>query len=396
MNAQARRLAFAASLAIALLAWTLAFAWPGAGAPWNAETRQVLPLPSFASQTAQLGIGERGLRAHATEPGRLVDLHLDLAGTSAESFRHFSYSIDGVPATRKLVLVWQGSEGRGFAILPDGFGHGGTIDLGRVASWKGSIDRIGLALVPVDYVPPQALSAPEISIDELSLSSSSICGALSALWSEWTAARAWTGRSTNTGGFDFVGSPGPSLPAFVAGCLAIALVLARLWLGRAIATRLALPLLVAGTTLLAMEQIRQHVARTSTVVAAQRALPHDAGIGLSGHPPLAADARALLQRLQQEGRRVRIRVHGAAGFMSDYAVWLLREQDVGAVLSPHELAPQAELADSFLVLVGKGDWDFDAAASRIRVGAESRGAAPYFEGSTIKVYRFAAPTGAAP
>lgn len=395
MSRTLRRSAFGTSLLLALVAWTLLFAWPGAGAPWKPTARLELPLASFESRTVELGIDEHGLRARAGEPGKLVDLHLGLDDLVADDYRHFSYLVDGLPATRKLVLVWEGSEGRGFAILPDGAGRGGTLDLGRVATWKGRLSRIGLALVPVDYVPPEALSAPELRIDRLQLASTSIGGALVALCTEWTAARPWTGRSPNTGGFDFVGSSGPSLPAYAAGLATITLLLAGVWFGRSAARRAAVPLIVGAGALLLVEQLWQHQSRTATVIAAHRALPPGGDIALSGHPPLAADARALLERLRDENGRVRLRVHGVPGFASEYAGWLLREQDVGAVLAPHELPSGVALRGSFLVLVGAGDWDFDASVSKLRIGAETRTATLYFEGATMKAYRFGA-RGASP
>jgi hypothetical protein len=381
---------------IAWALWWLAFAWPGPDTPWSARSERPLPLASMAGASARVSPDDAGIRIEGVAPGRSVDVATPVEAFDAGAFRSLRYVAHGLTASRKLLLTWDGDAGRGFVTLAPALGARGMLDLGRVPSWKGRIERIGFAIVPIDYVPSAALPAPDVTIREAVLASASWRDATAMLWYEWSAARAWTGRSNNTAGFDFVGTRAPSLPGFVAGGFAITFLLLWLLAGRERAARLALPLVFGAGLLLSLEQVRQHLARSSSVIDASRAVATLDGEVLSAHPPLQTEARALLTRMQDEDLRARIFVHGAAGFFGDYPVWLLREQDAGGLLSSQQLPTQEQLAGTLLVLVGSGHWSFDPQRSELRLGSIVRRAEPYFEGTRMRAYRFPSPGGAAP
>jgi hypothetical protein len=385
-----------ATTILAWIVWLLAFSWPGAGTPWSPRTRTPVSLQQMQGALARVVADGDGIRIEGIEAGRSVDVTAEVDPFEASDFRSLRYSATGVPASRKLVLTWDSDAGRGFVTLPPSLGASGMLDLGRIPGWKGRVGRIGFALVPVDYVPAPALGAPDVGLSGVVLSSASWRDAISLLWHEWSAARAWTGRSNNTAGFDFGGTRAPSLPGFIAGGVAITLLLMLALAGRQHAARIAVPLIFGACVLLSLEQLRQHAARTTTSVAASRAVAALDGGVLSAHPPLQGEASALLQRMRQDGPRARIWVHGATGFFGDYPVWLLREQDAGGLLGPNQLPDQSALAGAFLVLVGQGDWGFDPATSQVRIGAETRAAELYFTGARMQAYRFLPAKGAGP
>jgi hypothetical protein len=219
------------------------------------------------------------------------------------------------------------------------------------------------------------------------LESGSWRAAVASLATEWTAARPWVGRSINTGGFDIAGRRSPSRSAFVAGLIVLSLVLLRLALGSAAMRRAALPLVVVGVGLLFVENLLQHGARTAVAIEAAGAASRHPEWPLAAQPSLAAEAAALQRRIDDEPWRPRIWVYGAPGFFREYPTWLLRKQDAATLTDPDQLPEQAQLANFLIVLVGEGDWDFDPSLERVRIGRQTRAAAPYFEGAWLRVYR---------
>jgi hypothetical protein len=381
--------AFACGLAAGVAVLLLALARPGDDAPWHPAEVRELPLSDFASPTARIALREAGLHFEAPAPGMAELVHA-VDGFDAERYRFVAYSFQDLPVANRLLLTWQGEHGRGFTALPDPVGAGGHFDLGRVPGWKGRIEVVGLALVPTDYAAAEVLPAPSLSLLRLELESSSWRGALSALLTEWTAYRGWTGRSINTSGFDFGSRKTSSLTAFVALAGVLVLVLLRLSFGAGALRRAAMPVIVACAALLVFEQMRQHALRVAVAAQAAAGASADPSRPLAAHPPLAMDSTALLAQLHRDGLRLRTWVHGPGGFFSEYPVWLLREQDAGLIESPDGLPSNESMPDSLLVLVGRGDWSFDAATSRLSVGNRTLSAQRYFEGQGLVAYRLQA------
>jgi hypothetical protein len=389
MTPVGRAAGLATTLVLLAAGMVAAFAWPGRASPWEATDRYELPLAAFAATGASVVASEPWLEVRGGGDGAAVEL-TQAVEFDAARFRYLRYAIRDLPPTRKRLLIWEGGATRGFTTLPDAIGERGVIDLARLPQWRGRIARIGLAVVPIDYAPAQSLPAPVFSVGPLQLESGAWVPAFGALWTEWTAHRAWTGRSNNTAGFDFSGTRGPSLPAFLMVLVCGSLVLIACWFGRVRARACALPLFVVAAALFAFEQTGQHAARSASAMAASAAVADHPDSPLAAHPPLAADAAALLRRMREDALRARLWVFGSAGFFTDYPVWLLREQDAGALPSPEQLPAQAELGGTLLVLVGRGDWGFDPAHEQPRIGTQTRAAQPYFQGPWLQVFRFPA------
>ena len=147
---QVRRIAFAAALGVGLVLLLLGFARPGGPAPWQPAEQRELPLAGFESPTARIALREDGLHLESSAPG-VTELRHTLDPFDATPYRYLAFSYRGLPNTNKLLLTWRGEEGPRFTPLPDPIGAGGRIDLARVANWKGRIQSLGLAIVPIDY-----------------------------------------------------------------------------------------------------------------------------------------------------------------------------------------------------------------------------------------------------
>jgi hypothetical protein len=353
-----------------------------------------LPASAFTSPTARIALREDGLHLEAPAPD-VAELRQAVDAFDAAQYRYLAFSYRGLPRANRLLLTWDTGEGRGFTPLPDPVGASGRLDLARVPEWKGRIAALGLAIVPTDYAAAEVLPPPTLSLQRLHLESASWGGAVSALFTEWTAYRAWTGRSINTAGFDFGSRRTSSLTAFVALAGVFALVLFRWCFGAGSLGRVAIPLIAGCVALLVFEQMRQHALRVAVAAEAVAGARSDPTRPLAAHPPLAIDSAALLAQLRRDGLRLRTWVLGPGGFFSEYPVWLLREQDAGPIESPDALPAPESMPDSLLVLVGRSDWRFDDATGRLSVGGRTLPAERYFESRSLVAYRLQA-AGSAP
>lgn len=387
----ARRLGYLAALLLGATLLLLAFARPGPGVPWQAGGRLELAPAQFESPASEVALRETSVRAEGADAGGVTLLRQATPGLAAGAWRYLHYRIDAAPAAGKRMLVWNGEAGQGMALLPSA---AGTLDLARHPGWKGTIAWLGVAAAPVDYLPAAAMESASLEIHALELQPPSWRGALAALWTDWRAATPWSGRSLNTGGFELAPRAAPSLTGFVAACAALAAALAFALFGRVAGRRALLPILLLALALPALHQLAQLAARGATASAAAR-LAHDRpDTPLAAQPQLAAAALRLSRGLQDGGGAPRLLVHGANQFLGEYGVWLLRAHDVAMLWEPAMLPPPGTAGDWRVVLVGAGDWEFDPARGRLRIGQEERDAAADVDAGVMKSYRLA--PGAAP
>jgi hypothetical protein len=385
-----RLVSYALLLLLAALALLLAFARPGTGAGWNPARTRPLPLAGFESPVAAVTARETSVRAEGADAQGMTLLLQPTAGLAAAEWRYLSYTLErGSPAS-KYMLVWRSEAGQGVAPLPVPPASG-TLDLARFEAWKGSIEWLGVAAAPVDYLAATAIQAPALELHALQLDGPSWRGGLAALWTEWTGARPWTGRSSNTAGFELAPAAGPSFNAFAAAVLVLAWLLAWLLLGRAAAVRAVPALLVVAIVVPGAWQVRQLWGRAATASAAAGLAAAQPQAPLAAQPQLAAAARRLSGQLRTETGRPRVLVHGASQFLGEYTVWLLREHDVAMLWTPELLPPPESAADWRLVLVGNGDWSYDAAAGLLRLGTQQRAAQPFADFGVLKGYRLRSP-----
>jgi hypothetical protein len=371
MSPRVRAGVYLLALALATAALLLALCHPGQGAPWRAPRTHGLALDAFQSPAATVAVREHSVHAEGADAGG-VTLLRQATDLDATQWRYLRYRAAPPAAATRLLLVWSSSEGAGSAPLPRA---AGTLDLARQPAWRGRIQSLGVAAAPVDYLHGALLERPQLELGELRLEALSVAGALAALWSEWTALRPWSGRSSNTSGFELSPLPGPSFTAAVAVWIAIASLLAWGLLGRA-AARAWLPRLVfGGALLLGIAQVGQLLHRASDASAAAALAARDPEAPLAAQPQLAAAARSLASRYEEEGAgQRRVLVHGANQFLGEYTVWLLRTQDAAMLWSADMLPARDAAGDWRLVLAGRGDWSFDADAGRLRLGTQERAA----------------------
>jgi hypothetical protein len=381
-----RRGLYVLLLGVGCAALLLLFAHPGAGVGWDPAQTHPLALTGFQSPVATVAVRESTVHAEGADAQGMTVLMQSSAGLVAAQWRHLHYSLESGSPARKYLLVWRSDAGPGVAPLPVP-PSSGTIDLARHAAWQGSIEWLGVAAAPVDYLAASAFESPTLELRELRLDGPSWRGALAALWTEWSGARPWTGRSSNTAGFELSQVAGPSFTAFVASLLALAGLLAWLLLGRE-SIRRALPgLLVVAILLPGAWQVRQLWHRAAAASAAAGLAATRPQSPLAAQPQLAVAARRLSEQLKTESGRPRLLVHGANQFLGEYPVWLLREHDVAMLWSGDGLPPADAPGDWRVVLVGSGDWSYDAAAGRLRIGSQERAAQPFADLGVLKGYR---------
>jgi hypothetical protein len=377
----------AALLLVAAASLLVAFAWPGAGAPWRAASTLELEPSQFDSGNGTPQRPGEVLRIEVPAGLGVIDARQALSIPDAAAFRYFAFDA-GVDSAMQLFLVWQGSEGPGRVALPRTLSQSATLDLSRIAAWKGRIDQVGIQAVPADYVPTAALPAVTLELRAARLESVNLRAALGELATQWLAYRPWTGRSNNTGGSELAGGVGPSLTAASALLLFASLLLLRLVFGAA-AWRVAAQgaVLLAGG-LLALWQVAQLGARAHVAHRAERLIEAHPGMALSAQPSLAAATDALSRQIEQDDWQPRMLTFGAGRFLAEYPAWLLRRYDVASLAAPEQLPSQASLQESLLVLVGVGDWSYAAERRELTLGTQTRTAEPYFDAGLLKAYYF--------
>lgn len=390
MSAPLRRLIFGLGATALLLALFAAFAWPGSVVPGPTVSAHVLEPAGFVSAASEITVDGDGLRARGGDANGSARVVQPTPGLDASRLRYFDYEIGPAPASLKQVLSWQGAKGQGSALLPAMPGGRGTLDLARIEAWSGTIEWVAISAMPIDYLAAAAVSRPELHLRRAVFKPQDRSGAWAALATDWMAQRPWTGRSTNTGGFELSGAPGPSLQAYVASGAAFAILLALACFGRPRLRHSALTVVVIGALSLAIWQLHQLVGRAAAArAAAVAAAAHEAPM-LGAQPAFALAADALSRQFDADGSRPKLLVHGGNGFATEYSTWLLRRHDAAPLQDVSQLPEQDALAGFVLVLVGGGDWQYDEVSRSLRLGAQQRRAEPLASTRSMQAYRFLA------
>jgi hypothetical protein len=374
---------FAAALMLAALVLFAAFARPPFDAPWSAAHTLVSDPNAWESAVSGLRIEGAGVVARGAAANGTTMLLQAAEPFEASRFRYLAYDL-GLERTDKAHFLWRSNGQLRNVFLPDAPGGDGVFDLQGVPGWEGQVDAIGVAASPTDVVHPSYVAEREFVLRSLRLESPSWRGALAALRDHWTAYRPWTGRSNNTGGFEFSPKAGASLTLFSALLAMLALGLAFAFFGAAKARRWLVPAVGVAALLLALVQLEQ-LALRGAVARAAAARADSPARPLSAQPLLAAAAIDLSSRLRSEGR-TRVFVGGESQFFAEYTTWLLRGHNA-AVLAPIGSLPATLDAPAFVVLAGKGPWQFDVAAGRLTVGDRHWAGQLVHDGGVLRAYR---------
>ena len=296
--------------------------------------------------------------------------------------------VQNVDQLTRVLLLWR-AEGALHRQLMPGLGAGCSyVDLSAHIGWTPSVDAVGLALLPVDYFPPTAVSHRQVRIDAVEFSSESIPARAAALLEDWLAYRPWGGRSINTQGFAFGNTAGPSQYSFlILWALSAAVIFAGLRVIRL--THALRGALLCAVALIALQQtwqiaIRALEAQSAVTVASSSQAE------LAAQPAFAPDINALSQQLAE--RRVRRIFIGADDrFSREYPLWLMRQWDAGFVW-PEQWGMVLPVlhADDLVVMAGRGNWAFDGERQMLRIGELELAAEPLHQGTWLSAF---APTG---
>lgn len=381
-----RKGVFAVALALAAALLFLVFARPAWDAPWSPAHTHVTDPSAWQSPVPDLRVEGAGVVLHGADANGTTLLLQPVEALDASQWRYVSYDL-ALARTDKAFFLWRSEGQLRNVFLPGAAGGDGVLDLQGVPGWSGVVEAIGIAASPTDVLHPAYVADRDFALRSLRLESPSWRGALAALRDHWTAYRPWTGRSNNTGGFEFSPQAGASLPLFVALLAVVAVLLAFALLGAATGRRWALGAVGVAALALALAQMQQ-LALRGAVARAAAARADDPARPLSAQPALAAAARGVSEALRDAGR-ARVFVAGADQFFGEYTTWLLREHNA-ALVAPVEALPATLEAPAFLVLAGKGPWQFDVASGRLTIGQRRWNGALLHDGGVLRAYRLEA------
>lgn len=377
-------LACAAGL-LALAVLVLVFAAPTWSAPWfAADTARVAPSDWTG------GRGERVVEGDAIrvtgEPGTgTAMLSSDGLALPAAAYRYLHYRADEIAPDMRLLLMWHSDGVMQRRVLPRVF-DAGAIDLVAAKGWNGDVSMLALAAIPIDYLPSADVDEAAFRLERFELRSDNKTSALAALATDWLAPRPWVGVSINSGGSEF-GVRGAPTTLFVACTVLLVLALVRAAGGPAALRRVAVPAIVVGVGVLVLDHTVDLVGRARAVTAAA-AHAGDAA-ALSADPSLERDLAGLRAALPPDTRE-RVVVYAASGFARDYAVYLLRDLDAGALHDLRGFGTRSTLDGMLLVVVNDVPDTFDAAAGVVRLDDQARKATPLWDGERVRVFRLGA------
>jgi hypothetical protein len=384
------RVRLAVTLALGLLLpglLLLGFAGVDVDTPLRAAERLALDPARLVSRDARLEPRGDTLQVSGADANGISLLMQSVEPFEAGQYRHFSLALGEMPPVLRAMLVWRVDGELRVMPVPGLFHGGATIDLARVAGWQGQIDAIGIALLPTDYLAAELTTQRRFVFERGSLASDSMGGALRALITQWTAYRPWNGRSNNTAGFELSATPGPSLQAFVAGLLAISLLLVSILGGREGLRRSGVLLLVLALGVLAVRQAAQLVLRAQVASEAASIAADHPHRPLAAQPQLGHEALLLAAQLDATPP-ARLLLWSEDRFMREYPTWLLRRFNAASLHTPAQISQLGDaLPGSVLVLAGAGGWGYDEATSRLTLHELSLPATRLLQGSTLQAYR---------
>jgi hypothetical protein len=382
------RLAVALALGL-LLGVLLLFGFAGIelDTPLRAADRLLVEPTRLVSRDAALEPDGAGLQVVGADAQGISLLLQPVEPFEAGRYRHFSLALRDLPPVLRALLVWR-VDGELRAMPIPGLFHGrATLDLAGVDGWRGRVDAIGFALLPTDYLAAEPSRQRRFGFERGSLATDSWGGALHALVTQWTAYRPWNGRSNNTAGFELSATPGPSLQAFVAGLLAITLLLALVLGGRRALRGSAVVAIALALGLLAARQAAQLVMRAQVASSAAAIAADHPQWPLAAQPQLGHEALQLSARLDPSPPP-RLLVWSEDRFLREYPTWLLRRFNAASLHTPAQLTELGQaLPGSVLVLAGDGGWEYDQAAARLSLHGLDLSATLLLHGSLLQAYR---------
>jgi hypothetical protein len=365
----------------------LGFAGIGPGTPLQAARIIALEPAQMASADSTIERDGSSLWIVGAPANGISLVMQQVAPFEAREFRHFSLSLAEVAPVLRGALVWR-TDGELRALpLPGAFHADTTLDLSRFQEWHGTVDAIGFALMPSDYLAAELTRQRKVEFVQGRLASDSWRGALRALASQWTAYRPWIGRSNHTSGYELASTPGPSLQAFVASLLLVASLAAIVAGGREGLRRAGAIMVCIALGVLVVRQVAQLGLRAQVAVEASARASVRPEWPLAAMPQLAHEALMLDMHLAR-APPARVLVWGEEGFTREYPTWLLRRFNAASLHSPSQLGLLPSSGDgSVLVLVGAGGWSHDALQSTLQLADESVSVLPVLEGSLLTAYR---------
>lgn len=380
-----RRFAFLASLALVVVLVAVCFA---AGIEWGTPLH-AQRAESIAPTDFEL-IGSRHAGVTGTvlwlegsdEAERSVLLARNLSLEAAD-WRYLRTALPSFPATLKLSMIWRSSEHptrlqRVSLPRPGRLASG--IRLAEIDGWRGTISEIGLLLEPATLLQPGTTLQRRFAIETLRIESDSVGGAISALITDWTAYRPWVGRSINTGGFE-LGIPGTyslvwfvALLVFVCGLVSVAMRRrgSLPWIPLGVA-------LLLGWLVLDLHQLSQLFWRGDFARQAQQ-VSH----GLQLDERLTTSLETARPLLQAAGIRLAM-VGSSLPFHRTYGAFRLLPLPSAAIDSPPRLGAQD--GQSALVLIGRGEWQFDAERRRLGWAGREYEVEQLFRDEQLSAYR---------
>lgn len=325
------------------------------GTPLSPDLVQELGLEDFRLEAGgQKQFSREGLVVEGADGFGRTLLAQSVQGVDASGYSRLGYRFDAFPAELKLVLVWRTEEdpGRVQSLpLPRPGRSAQWVRLDEVEGWSGGIAEIGLLVMAADLLPSESTLARRFELAWLRLESPSLRGDLAALRTEWVAYRPWGGRSINTAGHELAVPQRNALVALVAALilllgatLVVAFPAAR-W--RPLAACLLL-----GWLILDLQQLAQLFWRGDFT---RRA--HSLSNEIQIEPRFNAALEQLRPLLQAAEPRL-VLVGGALPFHRTYGAFRLLPLPASAIDSAPVLAVEDDRIAA--VLVGNGDWRFDA------------------------------------
>lgn len=388
-----------AATALALLAfWALLLGWAAQVKPTQPfSSPHTLQLP-VAKITSVFGVAEQradGLRISALG-ARALGLQTWPVGTlKASDYGVLRYQFKNLPRYFGVDLIVRTAEHpRDVAsiTLPWPGKRAGTIDLARLAQWRGTISEIGFSeYANPQLVPPDAPFQP-FTLVGASLQQPSWSSALNVLATNWFGYHSWRQSSINSLAQDIVPGVRPLLLVIGMGALGSALVLwllARMPLRRSLIWVLVLAWLVMDAHwlgLLGERHAQTHAQYADNPWPQRQRLQADRG--------LVQGAAAVRRVLADEPRGRHVLVWAPTAFALGRLEYHLRPLNV------HDL-PRGTLSglavDSVLLIDDDaGVWHYDATAGVLSSDERHVGVQPLWHEGNFSVYRIGAAQGAKP
>ncbi|HET6603798.1 MAG TPA: hypothetical protein VFG21_06220 [Xanthomonadaceae bacterium] len=358
------RVGIALVLVVVLVAAGLVLGAAPRPVPWRPAESMAIAPEQWQLHYADRVVDEGAIYLEGAAPdGSSLLVLAEPALLEAAHWRYLQVSFPEFPDTLRLALLFRRQGGARSALVslpqPDA---DTTIDLGRLPGWEGRIESFGLAVLPAELVPGDAVRGRRHELGSAALHTDARSLAVASMVHEWCAPRGWSGRSINAAGRELAYWPiQPWLP-FLVGCAVLtwaALVWALRWRGRrlygsAAAAALALWLV------LDLIQLRILAHRADAAASMLAAAGRDR---IAVEPALSAHLAQLRQWIAGTHPDARVVLLAQDAFTRSYGAFGLMPLDVGA---PAAAAPGALRPGDLVVRIGTIG-ELDAPGRRFRL-----------------------------